>query len=64
MKTFEITDEQEKIINDWFGRHRCIGTRDSQSLVYEFSNTGIGLSVYIRCSLCEAAIDVSEYEKW
>lgn len=64
MKTFELSDTQEQFVDQWFERHVCIDNTDKNSLVYEFSSSGIGSCIIVRCSRCNAAIDVSEYDKW
>ena len=64
MRIFELSDTQEEFIDKWYDCHVCTDVLDKGALAYEFSSTGIGTRVVVRCTLCNAAIDVSEYDKW
>jgi hypothetical protein len=64
MKTFELSDTQVEFIDKWYDCHMCTDIRDKSTIAYEFSTAGIGTRVVVRCVQCEAAIDVSEYDKW
>jgi hypothetical protein len=67
MRIFELTDEEEELIDEWRREHECpykyhdgaIGGRIS----YVFTPTGIGVVMGAECA-CGSKIDVTNYEDW
>ena len=60
---FKLEQSQVDSLNIWLvkikKKYGNVGT-----LTYSFTQTGIGIGVTVKSSICNKSIDLSEYEKW
>ena len=68
---FSISEEEQQAIHNWIEKHRedhkvglfatgAIGGR----WTYEFTPTGLGVITIIRCNLCKAEKNVTDFDSW
>jgi hypothetical protein len=63
MKTFTISDKEEKRIKKWKNKHRKVCKLENRLFSYTFTSTGIGSTIEVKCS-CGNSFDVTDVYSW
>jgi hypothetical protein len=64
VRTFEITDEQTKKVEQW---DQCKGKPSGAiggRLSYIFTPTSLGVAVTVSCAICQQELDLTDYGRW
>lgn len=68
---FELTNEQYETVRAWHDTHDAETGHFSEpngpiggTLRYELTPTSIGTAVAVKCSICGAELDITDYDSW
>ncbi len=64
IKTFELTESQEKKLSEWWHlKEQCTVSTMGGRLSYVFTPVGIGMCVTVKC-ICGEQLDLTEWKYW
>jgi len=63
MISFELTEEQEKTLNEWKAAQEFPSATIGGAYTYKFTPTGLGTVIVVRC-VNGNKIDLTDYDNW
>jgi hypothetical protein len=63
MISFELTEEQEKTLNEWKSTQEFPPATIGGAYTYEFTPTGLGTIIVVKC-VNKNTIDLTDYDNW
>lgn len=60
MKQFTLTQEQYNKLDKWKSAIKTV-FGEYGLYTYSFTEDGIGISVHVKCNLCDAVLDLTQY---
>lgn len=65
---FELSEKEEKLAEKFEKKHlNCAKEHPSTiggAISYCFTRTGVGVSVVVKCNICNEIEDITDYDSW